>query len=204
MLRSHADFRRTVGPQVFLALLTLAIALSATKAQAFVDRIKPGEIEELDADQGLLLVGIDSDTNLPWVRLKRLDGYFTTVNLRQLESGRTTVLYALPAGEYQWIKVRTYAEYDLADDPEFHFTVRPGRINYAGDLVVRPQSLFRTLFHVTNRGLAGMDWLRANHRALADRYPFEYTGHYPDPFPAFYTSEYEGWPLTWKKSDNPL
>jgi hypothetical protein len=78
------------------------------------------------------------------------------------------------------------------EDPEYHFQVEPGKITYAGDLVFRPTGLYSADIKLRNRGLGAMDWLDKNHPVLAQRYPFAYSGHYPDPFPDFYRQQRAG------------
>ena len=49
-----------------------------------------------------------------------------------------------------------------------------------------------SVVHVSNRGLASLDWLGKTHAAVLRRWPFQYTGRYPDPFPAMYRDAIAG------------
>lgn len=160
--------------------------LLAGSAQAIIREVDPGEVPRLDADEGLLLAAIDSDVDSPVVRIYR-EGI--NLDLRRVQgggAGHSYRLYALPAGRYYWAGVMHDTRYNLPKDPEFSFEVKPGVLNYPGDLRIRISDAWRANVHVSNRGLPALDWLRAHHAALLRAQRFEYTGHYPDPFPAMY------------------
>ncbi len=172
-------------------LLLLLIAFDA----GAVRKVAPGKHPDLRPDEGLLLVSFDTDTPVQSARFSKRGAALVSGVLAQLKQGRTTELYVVPAGQYQWGRInfvsssywRTY--FDLSDDAEYAFEVKPGRITYAGDLVFRPSSLRSAVVHVANRSLPALDWLRAQHPSIDASYPFEYSGHFPDPFPAFYRNE---------------
>jgi dipeptidyl aminopeptidase/acylaminoacyl peptidase len=111
--------------------------------------------------------------------------------LSNIKAGHSARLYVVPAGAYAWEQLRAFGRvrYDFKDDPEYRFEVRPGTITYGGDLVFRPTSYLHAEVQVTNRGLRALDWLDREHPGLAARFPFTYSGHYPDPFPAFYSAQ---------------
>jgi dipeptidyl aminopeptidase/acylaminoacyl peptidase len=168
-------------------LLSFAVLVCAP-AQARLHHVKPGQAPQLEAGEGLLVVGVDS--NMPLVRVKvRKDGaVFGGGDLKDLPEGRSLRLYALPAGRYEWSQLRPLRRlrYDLRNEPEFEFVVEAGKINYAGDLQFRAKSVDDSTFHVANRSLGVIDWLKKNHPQVYAGYALSYTGHYPDPFPAFY------------------
>lgn len=183
------------GNRVFnRALIMLVLGALSALQPAFAGKVDPGEIPRLGPNDGLMLVEVDSVVALDTVRVKQ-DGHFLAAGvLKRINAGKTAGLYVVPAGAYQWAEVDTSwsTTFKSKDDPEFHFTVEPGKITYAGDLVFRPTGVYSADIQVRNRGLRAMDWLDANHPVLAQRYAFSYSGHYPDPFPDFYRQEHAG------------
>jgi dipeptidyl aminopeptidase/acylaminoacyl peptidase len=181
--------RFSIAPVVALVVAATLALLHAGPAQAGgMHPVAPGEIPELAADEGLLLIAVDASVELDAVYLRKLGTLTNSGVLRKAAPGRHLRLLRVDAGEYVWDRVRTSAGvvYTLIDDPEFHFRVRAGRIVYAGDLSFRPQGKTSAHIHTGNRGLPAIDWLEATHPALYRRYPFSFSGHYPDPFPEFY------------------
>ena len=150
--------------------------------------VEAGALPELQADEGLLLVVVDSTVELDGVYMRKQGALTNSAVLRKTEPGRSLRLFRVDAGAYVWDSVRTASgvAYTLVDDPEFHFDVRPGQIAYAGDLSFRPQGKTSAHIHTGNRGLLAIDWLEATHSASYQRYPLSFSGHYPDPFPDFY------------------
>jgi pimeloyl-ACP methyl ester carboxylesterase len=152
-------------------------------------RIDPGDDPKLAADEGLVVLSVDTSAAVNTVHVARVGGGTATV-LNYLAVGRNPRLFAAKAGEYEWsqMKLTTYRRYSRFSigKPEFRFTVEPGKIVYPGDLVLRPSSLTYSYIQIHNRTLPIMDWLETQHSALYQRLPFEYTGYYPDPFPDHY------------------
>lgn len=174
---------------MWLAVLAMIVAAGvAGEAWAGLRAVKAGESPQLDPGEGLLLVGIDSSYDLDsiWIRPDgRLAGSTT---LRGIKSGRTARLFVAGAGHYRWADLKVFgrAAYRLDDDDEYRFEVRPGVVNYAGELVFRPLTLRSARIQLTNRGLQAIDWLQEHNPEVWERREFVYSGHYPDPFPAFY------------------
>lgn len=175
-----------------IALLMSLCLLFALPAQAIMRKVEPGEIPKLDADEALLLIGVDTDVDIGSVRIVRNGVNFDTRSMRSLDKGRNAQLFAVPVGKYRWSSITLGAlstggrRFDVRKDENYEFEVRPGRINYPGDMIYRGAKVWWGKLHFANRGLRAMDWLQAQHPALYRDYAFEYTGHYPDPFPAFY------------------
>lgn len=173
-------------------LCGLSLLLLSVFDASAMRRITPGMESQLAPDEGLLVVAFDTDVPVVSARFTTRGGAFSRGVLNYLERGRSIGMYAVKAGAYRWERIdftvnasgRTY--FDLADDPEYGFEVRAGQVNYAGDLVFRPSSLRNAVIHRANRSLAILDWLKAQFPAIASRTPFGYSGHFPDPFPAFY------------------
>jgi dipeptidyl aminopeptidase/acylaminoacyl peptidase len=192
----RASARRERHHRSWLTWLLPLLALMSFDASA-LRKLAPGKAIALEANEGLLVVSIDSSTPLRSVRFERVGALFSSSQLSRVEAGLTRQVYAVPAGDYQWSMVTLVDTWtwrsvlELGDDEEFRFSVRAGQITYAGDLIVRPTSWRSAGVHIANRSLPVIDWLRDAHGALYARYPFEYSGYYPDPFPAFYRRRIE-------------
>lgn len=151
-------------------------------------RVDAGEMPVLKPGDGLVLAAVDSSIDLDNVQVSEDARSFGGARLERLPAGRSFELFVAPAGTYEWRELQPYLgdTVELGDDPEFAFEVRPGRITYPGDLVVRSAGLGDAQTTVSNRGLAAIDWLERVHPVLQANVPFAYAGHYPDPFPGFY------------------
>lgn len=177
-----------MGWRVAFGLLLLSLSITASA----IGKVDPGDEPALEADEGLLLVSIDSDVGLASVRFGRHGSSVGTGFLKDIPAGRTSQLYRLPAGRYQWTTVvlvdrwSWVGGFNLADEAEFGFEVKAGRVNYAGDLVYRSSGSVRAQMRLSNRALLALDWMQAEHPVLGTKLPFLYSGYYPDPFPAFY------------------
>lgn len=169
---------------ILLAMFSFGLAGVASALSS----VRSGSDPTLDADEGLLLVAIDTNIPLTAVHVRKDGKMLAAGVLANLPTGRTFRLYSAPAGKYRWseIAVLSSYRYRFSNLPEYEFEVKPGRITYVGDLVFRPTGYFGADIHLANRGLAALDWLEAEHPALFARYSFEYVGRYPDPFPDFY------------------
>lgn len=120
-------------------LLFFCAALVCTPLQARLHHVKPGQMPELEAGEGLLVVGVDANMPISRVKVRKDDAVFGGGDMKDLPEGRSLRLYALPAGRYEWAQLKPFSNfaYDLRDEPEFEFVVEAGRINYAGDLQFR-------------------------------------------------------------------
>lgn len=169
-----------------LVMLVLGLVV-APVAGAVVRDVEPGSTPVLRDGDALLLISVDTDVDLEFVRISRAGvGLGETRTLRGVKKGVSARLYVVPAGRYRWSTVGIDGEYRLSRDPEFGFDVKAGVINYPGDLVFRETGWRTAYVHVSNRGLQAMDWLDATHPALAAAVTFQHSGRYEDPFPAYY------------------
>lgn len=197
MPRLHA--RPRVDLHRFLALLCLMLGgLICLPASAAIRDVEPGTVPTLAADEALLAIGVDSNVDLDAVRLLREGGSAEMKTLRGLAKGRQLRLMVVPVGRYRWSSLELREQsHNLTlevKDEDATFDVRPGRINYPGDIIFRNVDVWSASLHFANRGLGVIDWLQARYRAVHDAHPFEFTGRYPDPFPAFYRTETAGQP----------
>ncbi|MCD9087760.1 prolyl oligopeptidase family serine peptidase [Stenotrophomonas sp. SY1] len=157
-------------------------------AWAAMDVVKPGQLPALKPDEGFVLVAVDSNVDLYQVRVNRDGKVWGSGTMTDLKSGQSYRLYVAPVGRYKWreLSLAYGFRYQLGNDKEFEFDVAAGAIAYPGDLVFRPTSFWRADIRRSNRGLAAINWLQRNHPAIYSQYALNYSGHYPDPFPAFY------------------
>lgn len=181
---------RRVSARVLAALCLFVLVAAAAPVFAQARDVAPGSVPQLQAGEGLLLVEADSDVALASLQLARLDGDNIDA-LHAADAGVTARLLAVPAGRYAWrnATVQSGRRFSFGTSPEEAFDVAPGRITYAGDLVLRVKGRDGMSFQTANRGLRAIDWLRAAYFQLAQSLPLVYSGHYPDPFPAFYAQE---------------
>jgi dipeptidyl aminopeptidase/acylaminoacyl peptidase len=185
----HPNVGGTLRTQVLVIFLGL-LCLFAVSAHADPRRVQAGESIHLAPGEGVLALVVDSPLALQRVRvLGQVVAH--DISIDSLEPGRTLALYVVAAGSYRWDRVDTDISFGTDDDPEYAFEVRAGAVNYPGDMVFRPRNSTRALMHVANRGLGVLDRLEREYPALATL-PFEYIGHYPDPFPAFYQQQRAG------------
>ncbi|UNK49524.1 S9 family peptidase [Lysobacter sp. S4-A87] len=170
-------------------LLALALSLLALDCAAAMRRIDPGKDPKLAPDEGLVVLSVDASVAIiSAVRVADTDRTAQVIN--NLNEGRNVGLYAAKAGEYRWSEVdmttlRGRLRYTLTSE-DYRFKVTAGKIVYPGDLILRPTSWTSMRFHAANRSLPVIDWLETAHPKVYPAVPFEYTGRYPDPFPAFY------------------
>ncbi len=188
------SLQRSIGVRLGACLqgagLSLLLCLLPA-VQAAVRELPPGAAVALSPSQGLLALAVDSSLPIEQVQVRPLrSGRAGRIELDALPAGRRIALFVVDAGRYRWfgVRERDQAVYPLGDDPEFVFEVRPGVLNYPGDLVFRPRGTRRAVLHLANRALGIIDHVATAHPALA-ALPFHHAGHYPDPFPAFYRSE---------------
>mgnify|MGYP002780380936 CR=1 FL=1 len=171
------------------------IAFWAAPTQARTREIAPGERVVLGKDEGLLLVAVDTDVVLTLLRIETQRGLGQLYIPRAAAIGRSYRLYAIDAGSYRLAEIKRVGDPQRMRrnqirmhvlDGAFDFEVKPGVINYPGDLIFRGQGVRTGGLYVANRGLPAMDWLQAEHPALAAGHRFEYRGRYADPFPEHY------------------
>ena len=170
--------------------LLLCTVLLQQQAQARAREIPPGKPVELAADEGLLVVAVDTNAPLGLLRIVPLRGTGAIRDANPFEKGSTYRLYAVDAGRFRWFEtqrkdLRVEVRLSMARE-EFSFDVKPGVINYPGDFIFRGDGIWFGRVHIANRGLPVLDWLRQAHPGLLQRYGLGYTGRYPDPFPAWY------------------
>jgi dipeptidyl aminopeptidase/acylaminoacyl peptidase len=173
--------------------LALCFLFCAASAHAIIREVDPGEMPALKADEGLLVVAIDSELENPAIRIEREGFNLDARTVRGKGNGRSFTLLALPAGRYRWSRIGYYGRGTSAvsKGAELSFEVKSGVLNYAGDVRLSNHR-WLSVVHVSNRGLASLDWLEQTHAAVLRQWPFQYTGRYPDPFPSMYRDAIAG------------
>ena len=173
--------------------LALCLLFFAASVHAIIREVDPGEMPVLKADEGLLVVAIDSDREGPAIRIEREGLNFDARTVRGKGTGRSFTLLVLPAGRYRWSRIGYYGRgtFAMSKESGLSFEIKAGVLNYAGDLQLSSQRWLSAV-HVSNRGLASLDWLEKTHAMVLQRWPFQYTGRYPDPFPAMYRDAIAG------------
>jgi dipeptidyl aminopeptidase/acylaminoacyl peptidase len=172
-----------------LRLLTFIFVFVAcvSTARATLREIQPGEQVEPTADEGLLVVSVDTDFALGGVRIQRVGSLAATL-VRDVKTGVDARLYLATAGDYYFdhasVSATGHYQYDLGEK-RYRFSVKPATVNYPGDLLLRNSGGWHARIALANRGLRAMDWLDSTFPAVA-ALPFAFAGAYPDPFPAFY------------------
>ncbi|MFT3898560.1 MAG: prolyl oligopeptidase family serine peptidase [Thermomonas sp.] len=179
--------------RVALAALLACLACMAS-AVARVHEVEEGETPQLEAGEGLLLLEVDTDLPLTGIDVSARGESRKSAGFGKVPVGQAVKLFVVRAGRYRWTRIDTslYTRMSLAGDEEYEFDVVAGRINYPGDLLYRWTGYLTAEIERRNRGLRVIDWLQAKHPGVFQRYPFEFAGHYPDPFPAFYATELAG------------
>jgi pimeloyl-ACP methyl ester carboxylesterase len=176
-----------------MAGLIVLAALLCGAAHAGMREVKPGEAVVLEADEGLLAIGVDASAGLDYLRIKREGALFDGSTLRRLPKGISMRLFVAPTGRYRFDQLRIWGlRYDLGSDPEYGFDVTAGVLNYPGHLLFHPLGGYQATIHAPNRALLAIDWLEETHPALYAEHRFAYAGHYPDEFPEFYRKARNG------------
>ncbi|MBS0212785.1 MAG: S9 family peptidase [Proteobacteria bacterium] len=172
------------------------LMLSVADVHAAVHAVAEGEVPKLGPNDGLLVINVETPERVSSLHFNRPGRYVDGDSIDDIQPGRTTRLFVATAGSYQWNDI----EYDtrnfiltfrMGNDPEARFEVKPGVVNYPGDLIYYPNGM-RAGFRIINRGLLSIDWINTHDSGVLRQYSFEYTGHYADPFPDFYRSQLDG------------
>ncbi len=178
--------------RILACLAACALMAIAMDADASMRKVPFGQVPVLGPGEGLVVIDVDGSEPISLLHIARQGSMFGGETIGDLPPGKSANLYVATAGEYRWDRIEFGVAmfrfvYNLKDDPEFRFQVRPGVINYPGDLMYRPNGSSARI-HAPNRGLGSIDWLRKNHPAIYAKYHFAFTGHYADPFPDFYAA----------------
>jgi len=169
--------------------LALALLLVASNAAAGMREVKPGEQVTLAPGEGFLLLVFDGNVPIDSAGIIREGGsgsYF----IARPPAGKTVRLLIAQEGSYSWTDLQLFGGYfEVKKNGKYRFKVSAGVVNYPGNLVFELSNPKLASLSKINHGLEYMDWLAKTYPEIEKAYPFQYTGDYPDPFPAFYRSE---------------
>jgi hypothetical protein len=160
-----------------LRLIPLLWALASTMGCAQIQLITVDRPLKIGPDQGIIVVHVDSDVE---IRRLRLSGYLDVV--KWLREGTHLMLAVIPAGSYRWTSIQLYGPgaiyyvYEISNDPNWSFEVRPGQINYTGQIIIRgsTESVYNTgrmrAWNV-NRAAIALEGLRETYPKLLAAHP---------------------------------
>jgi hypothetical protein len=153
---------------------------------------------DLDEDEGLLIMHVDTDARILQLILSRAR------IVEEIEIGKHLWITKLPAGRYSWIGVHTQGwrrrknRYELQRDSylrpaELDFEIRAGSINYAGELIIRETRrrnghLWINFRNRNHAALVTRELLRS-HPELLDAFPLHSATVSGDAFLDFYQAE---------------
>ncbi len=194
---SRGTRRRTaLGP---FALVAACVALLSGCSSTHFVREDPSAPIELAPDEGLILLQIDSDLDLERLILTGL------VIEEPVPAGRHFWVARMRAGAYSWnsvvVQTKAYAgryrfQRTVYQRPgELDLTIRPGELNYAGELIVRGiRSGFRYAWisvRIRNHAGSAVRRIEQEYPELLDRVPARNAGTSGDRFLEFYRDERE-------------
>ena len=145
-----------------LPIMAALFVLFAPCANAAVRAVADGEVPRLGPDEGLLVISMETPDRISSLHFNRQGRYFDGDAIDDIRPGQTTRMFVATAGSYQWSDI----EYDsrnliltfrMGNEPEARFEVKPGVINYPGELIHYPQGMHAS-FRIVNRGLMAIDW----------------------------------------------
>ena len=157
-------------------LLVLLVALGCANARL----ISADRTLKLRPNQGILVVPVDSD--FP-IRKLRFGTHYDVAT--SISAGEYLVMAVVPAGNYHWTRIEVpggygrYFRFRIKPEAEWSFVVRPGVINYPGQIFVEgsEDSLkTRGLMYTwtENRSAVILEKLRETYPKLLAQHPLEY------------------------------
>lgn len=184
------------------AVMSLLCSCASVKdVQDFTGTLAPGD--------GVLVVVVDTMVPFSDLRLTRPGDAFAAIAARDIPKGRSVRFIEVPAGEYQWAKVdltnTAYGHYYVPLDKDkkvkYTFTVKPGVINYPGDLSIRidddKQAFANANFYAAineyyiqliDRNAMLLDDLTPDQAKMVQHLGLQYTGPGADTFADYYKS----------------
>lgn len=185
-----------IYPLLAAALLVSGCA-SVEDIQDYTGTLQPGD--------GVLVIAVDTMVPFADLRLIRQQDALAAIAARSLPKGRTVRFVEVPAGEYQWARVDLNAygyflSLDRSEKQRYTFTVKPGVINYPGDLVIsvdERQVVLRNRYYwpstryyiqQIDRNAMLLDDLTPDQAAMVDRLGLVYVGPGTDDFASYYKS----------------
>lgn len=169
------------------SILYLLITLLAGCVSS-ASNIKIDEDKSLSTDEGYLLIGVESSSNLRSIRIEGPQKInFTSKDIRR---GTNYILTDLKAGSYTIDHVRMTilgnlrVKKHLTDKENWGFDVVAGEINYVGHFEVVDKGYLgvNTTVELVNRSSESLEFLETNFPVLISARPIKYGGPGEDEF----------------------
>ena len=157
------------------------------------DVIERIDLENLAADEGLVIISYNATEPMTNVRINRLNSIGDSIEFKPLRAGQYYRVARAKAGSYTWEN----ASLDVGDGyygfPLEHldlkFVVRPGTINYVGTFLLETNASKRYSAWLNDRLVIALYMLEERYPELMGRYEID-NGLYPDDrFTEFYLRE---------------
>ncbi len=172
-----------------------AAALFAVSGLAFgcasVAPVDPAQSVSLGDEEGLVVLHFDTDVA---IRSLRGGGFDPITFAEEVPRGVSIRMIRVEAGYYGWHRIEIEGPegdryvYTLPSEPRYRFHVKPGTINYPGQLRIRLRPSDHVLFHdQLDRSGQVISLLRAAYGELFERYGARYGGRTRHDFLESYT-----------------
>jgi hypothetical protein len=176
--RNHSwcRMRAMLSGRLIVPFLGLLVALGCANARL----ISADRTLELRPNQGILVVHVDSD--FP-IRKLQFGAHYEVAT--SILAGEYLVMAVVPAGDYHWTTIEVpggygrYYRFRIKPDGDWSFVVKPGAINYPGQIFVKgskdtldASGLMRAW--TENRSAVILEKLRATYPKLLAQHPLEY------------------------------
>ncbi|MDI4670029.1 hypothetical protein MKZ42_18395 [Pseudoalteromonas shioyasakiensis] len=166
-----------------LLLLSCALLLSACSSK--VTNIKEDRDTLSKADEGYLLIGIETNRSLKAIYI---DGPKSLVlTAKDIRSGSNYILANLPLGDYTITRLNlnrySYLEFDN-DEESWQFTLSAKKINYVGHLDISTIGFWYTRSHIVleNRSSEALQYMEQNFPTILSGRSLNYGGPGEDSF----------------------
>ncbi len=149
----------------------------------------------LGEDEGLLILDVESDVAIERILLDR------AVASGPLPAGRHVWLVRVPAGDYRWSRIEfgnkrpDARRFELSElETDLGFEIEPGAIHYAGQILVRQDSRWRSpsrlpWIALRNHAARAVRLLIDREPGIMAAFPIRHAGASDDPFLDHYSSE---------------
>ncbi|WP_416305765.1 hypothetical protein [Neptunicella sp. SCSIO 80796] len=169
--------------KLFLCVYVIAGLLSACATK--VSSISKDAIRKLDAEEGYLLIAIDTDVDLKEIEIWGRKNIALTSN--DLQAGSNYILIPLPAGDYSIHNIRLNRIYKFADfEPDlWSFKVKKNVISYVGHLNMetfyRKWSVYSRI-QLLNKSSVALEYLEQHFSTILSARDVQYSGPGHDDF----------------------
>ena len=160
-----------------LLLLSCALLLSACASK--VTNIKEDRDTLSKADEGYLLIGIETNRSLKAIYI---DGPKSLVlTAKDIRSGSNYILANLPLGDYTITRLNlshySFLKFDN-DEESWQFTLAPNKVNYVGHLDITTIGYWNTRSHIVleNRSSEALQYMEQNFPTILSGRSLNYGG----------------------------